>query len=151
MKSSSLSKEIRNSIPIHTIMINIVKDLLLNELELVYLAIYLDRFSWKTEGFSVEETIYTTAVVVKMLLNCEEQFKIITAYLSSENQTLELNLTKYLLYIGKNNNVLNIQPSELNSKFVELSKVSSIDISISYICYHYILYMGYLKIYLFNC
>ena len=66
--SSSLSDKIRNTIPLHKIMYEIVKDLFLNELELVYLAIYLDRFSWQTEGFSVEDTIFTTALVVKVLL-----------------------------------------------------------------------------------
>ena len=59
-----------------------------------------------------------------MLLNCEETFKIIISYLSIEHTALEINLSKYLVYIGKNNNVLNIQPKELNSKYVELSKVS---------------------------
>ena len=73
-----------------------------------------------------------------MLLNNEEKLKVIIEHLSMENINLEINLTKYLVYIGKNNNVLNIQPLELNNKFIELSKPSNTYCKENYIDYNFI-------------
>jgi hypothetical protein len=70
-KSSKLllklvTNEIRNRHPLHKILLNVVKTVLLNELEIVYLSIYLDKLGWESPGFSLEDNLLLTALAVKV-------------------------------------------------------------------------------------
>lgn len=58
--------EIRNKYPLHKILLNVVKTVLLNELELVYFSIYLDKLGWESQGFTLEENLLLTALAVKV-------------------------------------------------------------------------------------
>jgi hypothetical protein len=44
--SNNLTEEIKKSHRVHLILYKIIKDLLYTELEIVYLALFLDKFGW---------------------------------------------------------------------------------------------------------
>jgi hypothetical protein len=46
--------------------LNVVKTVLLNELELVYFSIYLDKLGWESQGFMLEDNLLLTALAVKV-------------------------------------------------------------------------------------
>ena len=64
--SSSLTDEIKNSYPIHKHVFNVVKSLFMSEIEIVYWSIYLERFSWHTNGFTFEDNLFIIALVAKV-------------------------------------------------------------------------------------
>ena len=64
--SKSLTEEIKNCYPIHKHVFNVVKTLFLNEIEIVYWSVYLERFSWNTEGFSFEDNLFIIGLVAKV-------------------------------------------------------------------------------------
>lgn len=64
--STSLPDSIRNHYPLHKIMLNIVKTLLMNEQEIVYLSLYLDKIGWATEDYTMEENLLITGISVKV-------------------------------------------------------------------------------------
>lgn len=66
LESTSLTDQIRNSYPIYKHIFNVVKLLFMNELEITYFGIYLDRFSWLSQGFSFEEHLLIIALVAKV-------------------------------------------------------------------------------------
>jgi hypothetical protein len=66
MESESLPNLIRTNYPLHKILLNVTKTLLMNELEVVYLSLYLDKMGWQTEGFSLEDNLLITGLSVKV-------------------------------------------------------------------------------------
>ncbi len=66
IESETLPAYMRNNFPLHKILINIVKSLMMNELEIVYFSIYLDKMGWMTQGFQVDENLLLTAFSVKV-------------------------------------------------------------------------------------
>ncbi len=66
IESISLTDQAKNTYPIYKHVFNVVKLLFMNELEITYFAIYLDRFSWFTEGFAFEENLLIVALVAKV-------------------------------------------------------------------------------------
>jgi hypothetical protein len=44
----------------------VVKTLLMNELEIVYLSLYLDKMGWTTENYSIEDNLMITGISVKV-------------------------------------------------------------------------------------
>ena len=65
--SVSLTDDIKNSFPIHKHVFNVTKTLFLNEIEITYWAIFLDRFTWQTKGFLFEDNLFITALTAKVL------------------------------------------------------------------------------------
>ena len=54
---------------LHSIFLEMIKSTLLNELEVVYLKILLDKFGWEKEGFSFEIHILILCFEVKVFNN----------------------------------------------------------------------------------
>lgn len=50
-------------------MLGVVKTMLMNEIELVYFYIYLERLGWESSGFSLEDNLLLTSFAVKVQLN----------------------------------------------------------------------------------
>ena len=61
-----VTTEIRTKHALHKILLNVVKTVLLNELELVYFSIYLDKLGWESPGFTLEDNLLLTALAVKV-------------------------------------------------------------------------------------
>ncbi len=73
IESQTLPAQIRNNFALHKIILNIVKTLLMNELEIVYFSLYLDKMGWITEGFQLDDNLLLTGFSVKVgniLLRC---------------------------------------------------------------------------------
>ena len=66
IESESLPNAIRTNYPLHKILLNVTKTLLMNELEIVYFSLYLDKMGWQTEGFSLEDNLLITGLSVKV-------------------------------------------------------------------------------------
>jgi hypothetical protein len=67
LESESLPNNIRTHYPLHKILINVTKTLLMNELEIVYFSLYLDKMGWQTEGYSLEDNLLITGLSVKVI------------------------------------------------------------------------------------
>ena len=70
-ESKQLPKELRNNFSLHSLVIKVVKQLMMNELEIVYFSLYLDKFGWKNENFDLFEYFIIAALKVKKILNRE--------------------------------------------------------------------------------
>jgi hypothetical protein len=57
---------LKNKIQLHKILFEIFKSTLMNELEVVYFKIFLDKFGWETEGISFEENMLLICFEVKV-------------------------------------------------------------------------------------
>jgi hypothetical protein len=68
IESHSLPQVLRTNFPLHKILFNICKTLLMNELEIVYLSLYLDKMGWMTEGYTVEDNLLITGISVKVII-----------------------------------------------------------------------------------
>ena len=66
IESASLPPGLRTNFALHKILINIVKTLLMNELEIVYFSLYLDKMGWTTEGYQLDENLLITGISVKV-------------------------------------------------------------------------------------
>jgi hypothetical protein len=64
--SQSLPSQLRNHYPLHKILFTTVKALLMNELEIVYLSLYLDKMGWTTEGYTLNDNLLITGISVKV-------------------------------------------------------------------------------------
>lgn len=64
--SPSLPQTIRTNFALHKILFGIVKTLMMNELEIVYLSLYLDKMGWTTEGYQLDENLLITGISVKV-------------------------------------------------------------------------------------
>lgn len=64
--SGTVPIDLRNNFPLHKIILNVVKTLLMNELEIVYLSLYLDKMGWTTPGYSIDDNIMITGIAVKV-------------------------------------------------------------------------------------
>ena len=66
IESSTLPQNLRTNFALHKILFGIVKTLLMNELEIVYFSIYLDKMGWTTEGYQLDENLLITGISVKV-------------------------------------------------------------------------------------
>jgi hypothetical protein len=69
MESTTIPQGLRTNFAMHKILFNIVKTLMMNELEIVYLSLYLDKIGWVTEGYQIDENLLITGLSVKVIIN----------------------------------------------------------------------------------
>ena len=67
--STTLPKELRNNYPLNNILVDIVKELMFNDLEIVYFSLFLDNFGWINEYYDIKDNLVITALSVKQYLN----------------------------------------------------------------------------------
>jgi len=67
IESTSITDNIKNTHPVYKHVYNVTKMLFMNEIEITYLSIYLDRFTWVRKGFSFEENLLIIALVAKVM------------------------------------------------------------------------------------
>ena len=104
------------SMPLLRLIRHTVEEMMMNDIEIVVWAIYLDRFAWKEFSQSVKLLLYITAYAVKSYLSSSlEHFQ---AYLSYKFNNFLLYFNKWL---EKSKNKLSTFPKDLNKKFTYLS------------------------------
>ena len=68
IESPSLPPSLRTNFALHKILFGIMKTLMMNELEIVYFSLYLDKMGWTTEGYQLDENLLITGISVKVNL-----------------------------------------------------------------------------------
>ena len=68
LNSKTLTPNIKNSHPVIIHLFNVVKSLLLSEVEMACWFIYLERFSWEKVGYSFEDNLLISALAAKVII-----------------------------------------------------------------------------------
>jgi hypothetical protein len=113
--------EIAKLEPLLRIFNDVIKELMMNELEIVVLSIYLEKFVWLDETTSVETLLRFSGYAVKHYL-CED-LNPINAYLSNEYPGF---IEDYTLWQDRYKSCMSVNPKDLNDKFKELNKSVSV-------------------------
>jgi hypothetical protein len=71
--SKTIPNDLRNNYPLHSLLIKVTRELMLNDLELVYLSLYFDNFGWKNNNIDVMDNLIITALSVKKYLNSDTE------------------------------------------------------------------------------
>jgi hypothetical protein len=66
MDSSTLPPALRNNFALHKILLDIVKKLMMNEIEIIYLSLYFDKMGWTTENYIMEDNLLVIGLCVKV-------------------------------------------------------------------------------------
>ena len=101
--SNTITKEIKVNYPINSILMEIVKEFMLTDLEIVYLSLYLDIYGWENKYFDIKDNLILTALSVKKYLN--EDIDIIETHLSAIYENIE---DKFANWIKSQKNKMNI-------------------------------------------
>lgn len=119
-QSKTLPDELRNNYPIHSLLVKITRELMLNELELVYLSLYFDSFGWSNNNIDIMDNFVITALSVKKYLN--EDIDEIENYLSKAYPEIT---NKFNLWIKNQSDFrggIMITPRKVNQRYNELHK-----------------------------
>ena len=132
--SKSLPDDLRNHYPLHSLLIKVTKELMLNELEIVYLSLYFDNFGWKNQKLDLMDNFIITSLSVKKFLNSETE--LIENYLNENYPGI---IEKFNLWFKnqkefKNN--LSISPRLINERFSLLKKSYNTYCKVNYIDYN---------------
>ena len=104
------------SMPLLRLIRHTVEEMMMNDIEIVMWAIYLDRFAWQEFSQCLKLLLYISAYAVKSYLSSSlEPFQ---AYLTYKFNNFSLYFNKWL---EKSKNKLCTSPRDLNKKFTYLS------------------------------
>ena len=67
--SENLPNDLKNKYPLNIILLDIVKELMLSDLEIVYFSLYLDIFGWDNDKYDVKDNLIIIGLLVKQYLN----------------------------------------------------------------------------------
>lgn len=114
------------SLPLLKLVRQTVEEMMMNDIEIVMWAIYLERFVWKEFSVYLKILMYITSFAIKSYLGCSlEHYQ---AYLSFKFSNFTICFTKWL---EKSKYKLSMAPKDLNKKFIYLSsRIKSHEISL---------------------
>ena len=69
--SNSIPKDLTINYPLNSILMEIVKEFMLTDLEIVYLSLYLDIYGWENKYFDIKDNLILTTLSVKKYLNAD--------------------------------------------------------------------------------
>ena len=69
--SNTIPKELKANYPLNNILMEIVKEFMLTDLEIVYLSLYLDIYGWESKYFDIKDNLILTTLSVKKYLNAD--------------------------------------------------------------------------------
>ena len=111
-----------HSMPLYKLIYHTASEMMMNEIEIVLWAIYLDRFVWKELGTHLKLMVYMTAFAVKSYMG--SQMEPFLAYLTFKFNHFSAYFNKWLVNAKAR---LATSPSEINKKFSFLSKRMKMD------------------------
>ena len=114
---SPLIPEASRRQPLLLIFNEVMQELMMNELEIVVLSIYLEKFIWQDETTPLPSLLRFAGYAVKVYL-CEE-LNPINAYLSNKYSGF---MEDFSLWQERFKPFMGINPKDLNDKYKELSK-----------------------------
>ena len=120
LDSKTLSTKLKNSYPVIINLFNVVKNLILSELEITYWFIYLEKSSWAKQGCSFEDHLLVTGLAAKIYLNNLITCNTIREKILKNKPELNEHLSDF---ISDGEVGLKISPKEANYMFISLSRV----------------------------
>ena len=101
--STTIPTFLKSNYPLNDILIEIVKEFMLTDLEIVYLSIYLDIYGWDNKYFDIKDNLILTTLSVKKYLN--KDIDIIETHLSENYENIK---EKFANWIKSQSNKKNI-------------------------------------------
>lgn len=120
IESKTCPDDLRNNYPLHSLLVKTSKELLLNQLELVYFSLYLDNFGWKNCNFDIMDNLLIVALSVKKYLN--HNTDIIEQYLNEEYPDLIFKFNMWLRQQRDFHSNIVISPRVVNERYNLLNK-----------------------------
>ena len=116
--SKKLSKHLRNDFSLHSIFTKAIRQLLMNELELIYFSVYLDIFGWRNNNYEVMEYFLITGLNVKKILN--DNVNYIEEYLNLHYENFSEKYKNWVNNIKDKKNEINLKI--VNEKYSQLKR-----------------------------
>jgi hypothetical protein len=110
---------------------------MMNELEVVYYSLFLDKLEWATDGHDTDENLLMTGLSVKMFLNYKCEYSHIIQHLKKTRNVEE----RFNIWLGKRNDYeksMIIPPRELNETYYMLTKQVNIYCKQNYIDHNFV-------------
>ena len=111
--SSTIPKQLKVNYPLNDILIEIVKEFMLTDLEIVYLSLYLDLYGWDNKYFDIKDNLILTALSVKKYLN--DDIDIIETHLSENYEDIKDKFSNWIKS-QKNKSSIPITPRMVNER-----------------------------------
>ena len=137
-ESTTLPLEIKNTFNIHKILMEIVKQLFMNEYEIALFSLFLDLFGWVKNGIKLETNCFFIGLILKQFSN-ESDFQVMLNYFSQINKDFHANFEKWKTDNQDKVSYLFTKAfsySEVNSRFSAFKKPFNIYCKTNYIDYN---------------
>lgn len=99
---------------------NVIQEFLMNELEIVVLSIYLEKFAWNDKSTDPEKIIKLAAYAVKY--NLSEELPSLSTYVNYKNPEF---LPEFFAWNENWKHLMAVNPRDLNDRFKDMSKAAS--------------------------
>ena len=111
--SNSISKDLKINYPLNSILMEIVKEFMLTDLEIVYLSLYLDIYGWENKYFDIKDNLILTTLSVKKYLNAD--IDIIETHLYNNYENIDDKFSNWIKS-QKNKKNITITPRMVNER-----------------------------------
>ena len=112
--SKTLPNEMKLQYGLNELLLKVVKELMMNDLEIVYLSLYLDVFGWSNENYDIFENFIITGLSVKKFLN--EDIDIIENYINEKYKDMKNKFNNWINSQSKNKQKFSISPRMVNQR-----------------------------------
>ena len=119
--SKTLPNEMKLQYGLNELLLKVVKELMMNDLEIVYLSLYLDVFGWSNENYDIFENFIITGLSVKKFLN--EDIDIIENYINEKYKDMKNKFNNWINSQSKNKQKFSISPRMVNQRNNLLKKL----------------------------
>lgn len=100
---------------------NVTQEFVMNELEIVVMSIYLEKFAWNDHRIDIEHNLRLAAYAVKY--NLSEDLPALNAYVSYKSPDF---LQEFVVWQENWKHSMIVNPRELNDRFKDMSKAASL-------------------------
>ena len=111
--SNSIPKDLKINYPLNSILMEIVKEFMLTDLEIVYLSLYLDIYGWENKYFDIKDNLILTTLSVKKYLNAD--IDIIEMHLYNNYENIDDKFSNWIKS-QKNKKNITITPRMVNER-----------------------------------
>ena len=111
--SNSIPKDLTINYPLNSILMEIVKEFMLTDLEIVYLSLYLDIYGWENKYFDIKDNLILTTLSVKKYLNAD--IDIIETHLYNNYENIDDKFSNWIKS-QKNKKNITITPRMVNER-----------------------------------
>ncbi len=123
--SQVLDNELKNAFPILTIASEVSRTICMNEIEIAYWSLFLDKIKWSFKVNPIENldnVLWASALIAKSCLNDGKAFQVVKDHINMEKPIIVKIANEMKNILDKS--LFNLSMNELNKRFNLLSKVS---------------------------